>query len=152
MATRKKRKTKKKTKKVVKELPRKTWENGENPLGLNKTSTCSYEKYMKQALEVISKHLSVRVYKLAPQEEYPQFIRGKDLRVQIFWKKNSLYEFLVEQTFWLQSNRNKEDRTYMRGFAHVHLKIVHDAWLKAKENQEKPTKKKKKTVRRKVKK
>jgi len=148
MATKKKRKTKKKTKKVVKkDLPRKTWDNGENPLGLNKTSTCSYEKYMKQALEVISKHLSIRVYKLAPQEEYPQFIRGKDLRVQIFWKKNSLYEFLVEQTFWLQSNRNKEDRTYMRGFAHVHLKIVHDAWLKAKEGSTK-----KKTTRRKKKK
>ena len=150
MATRKKRKTKKKV--VKKILPRKTWENGENPLGLNKTSTCSYEKYLKQGLEVISKHLSVRIYKLAPAEDYPQFIRGKDLRVQIFWKKNSLYEFLVEQNFWLQSNRNKEDRKWMREFAHVHLKIVHDAWLKAKEDHEKPTKKKKKTTRKKVKK
>ena len=89
---------------------------------------------------------------MAPAEDYPQFIRGKDLRVQIFWKKNSLYEFLVEQNFWLQSNRNKEDRKWMREFAHVHLKIVHDAWLKAKEDHEKPTKKKKKTTRKKVKK
>jgi hypothetical protein len=148
MATKKKRKTKKKTKKVVeKVLPRRTWENGENPLGLNKVSTCSYEKYMKQALEIISKHLSIRTYKLAPAEDYPQFIRGKDMRVQIFWKKNSLYEFIVEQSFWLQSNRNKEDRSYMRGFAHVHLKIVHDAYMKAKEGQTK-----KKTTRRKKKK
>lgn len=147
MATKKKRKTKKKTKKVVeKVLPRRPWENGENPLGLNKVSTCSYEKYMKQALEIISKHLSIRTYKLAPAEDYPQFIRGKDMRVQIFWKKNSLYEFIVEQSFWLQSNRNKEDRSYMRGFAHVHLKIVHDAYLKAKDGQtkKKPTRRKKK--------
>ena len=144
MATKKKRKTKKKTKKVVeKVLPRRSWENGENPLGLNTISTCSYDRYMKQ---IISNHLSYRTYKLAPAEEYPQFIRGKDLRVQIFWKKDSLYEFIIEQAFWLQSNRNKEDRSYMRGFAHVHLKIVHDAYLKAKDGQtkKKPTRRKKK--------
>ena len=141
VSTKKKRKTKKKvTKKSVKRTV-KNWENGDNPVGINLQSSMSYEKYLKACLETMSRHFSVRVYKLAPKEEYPQFVRGKDLRVQIFWKKDSKYEFLIEQSFFYQSNRNKEDRKYMREFANVHLKSAHDAWLKAKELHEKANKK-----------
>ena len=120
-------------KKSKKTSIKQTWEDGNNPIGLNLQSPMSYEKYIKSGLETISRHFSIRTYKLAPKEEYPQFIRGKDLRVQIFWKKESKYEFLIEQNFWYQSNRNKEDRQYMRQFANIHLKSAHDAFLKAKE-------------------
>ena len=146
-------KRKKKTKKkVAKKSIVKTWEDGNNPIGLNLNSPMSYEKYLKAGLETMSKHFSVRVYKLAPKEEYPQFIRGKDLRVQIFWKKESKYEFLIEQTFYYQSNRNKEDRQYMRQFANIHLKSAHDAWLKAKELHEKAAQKAAKKIKKKTKK
>tara|TARA_Y100001963_G_scaffold146476_1_gene221483 strand:- start:1766 stop:2281 length:516 start_codon:yes stop_codon:yes gene_type:complete len=139
-------KRKKTKKKVVKKSLTKTWEDGNNPIGLNLNSPMSYEKYLKHGLETLSKHFSIRTYKLAPKDEYPQFIRGKDLRVQIYWKKESKYEFLIEQTFYYQSNRNKEDRKYMRQFANIHLKSAHDAWLKAKALHEKNEKKTKKVT------
>ena len=120
-------------KKSKKKSIKQTWEDGNNPIGLNLQSPMSYEKYIKNGLETISRHFSIRTYKLAPKEEYPHFIRGKDLRVQIYWKKESKYEFLIEQNFWYQSNRNKEDRQYMRQLANIHLKSAHDAFLKAKE-------------------
>ena len=87
----------------------------------------SYEKYLKAAFEIISPNLSIRVYKLAPKEDYPIFERGRDLRVQIYWKKESKYEFVIEQSFFYQSNRNKEDREWMRGFADYKIKMVKDA-------------------------
>ena len=126
----KKKKTKKKS--VKKDSIKNTWEQGNNPIGLNLHSPMSYEKYLKHGLETMSNHFSVRTYKLAPKDEYPQFIRGKDLRVQIYLKKESKYEFIIEQTFYYQSNRNKEDRKYMREFANVHLRSAHDAFLTAK--------------------
>ena len=121
-------KRKKKTKKkIVKKAIKKTWDNGDNPIGLNVTSPMSYEIYVKQALEIMSKRFQVRTYKLAPAEEYPQFMRGKDLRVQIWFDKKYLgYEFLVEVAFWMQSNRNKEDRLFMRQAANAHLRYIHE--------------------------
>jgi len=137
MAKRKKKTKKKVVKKAVMKIV-KTWDDGDNPIGLNLISPMSYERYMKQGLEIISKHLSMRTYKLAPKDEYPTFERGKDLRVQIWWDKNYLnYEFIIEQPFWLQSNRNKEDRKYMRHCANVHLKKVHDSWMTSKAKAEK---------------
>ena len=129
---------KRKTKKKVQPVERK-WTSG-----VNSKSTMSYEKYMKSGLEIISKHFSIRTYKLAPKEEYPHFERGKDLRVRLFWKNNYIEgsEFLVELAFWLQSNGNKEDRAYMRGWADIKLKQCHDACQKGKA-KEKKTKKKK---------
>ena len=121
-------KRKKKTKKkIVKKAIKKTWDNGDNPIGLNVTSPMSYETYVKQALEIMSKRFQVRTYKLAPAEDYPQFMRGKDLRVQIWFDKKYLgYEFLVEIAFWMQSNRNKEDRLFMRQAANAHLRYIHE--------------------------
>ena len=143
MAKRKKKTKKKVVKKTVKTVV-KTWEGGDNPIGLNMISPMSYERYFKTALEIMSKKFSLRTYKLAPKDEYPSFIRGKDLRVQIWFDKKYLgYEFLIENAFWLQSNRNKEDRLYMRVNANQHLKIVYDAVVKAKSKENKKNKKKK---------
>ena len=111
--------------------------------GVNFKSHMSYEKYLKAGLENISKHFSVRTYKLAPKSDYPIFERGKDLRVQIFWKKESKYEFIIEQSFWYQSNTNKDDRIWMRNHADIHLKAFYDAVAKGKEK----SKKKKPTIR-----
>ena len=90
----------------------------------------SYEKYLKMGLEQMSSNLTVRTYKLAPKVDYPIFERGRDLRVQVFWKKESKYEFIVEKTFWYQSNRNKDDREWMRAHADVTLKMFKDAIVK----------------------
>ena len=120
--------------------------------GVNNKSHMSYEKYIKAGLEIISKNLSVRTYKLAPRMDYPMFERGKDLRVQIYWKKESKYEFIIEQSFWYQSNTNKDDRWWMRNHADVHLKAFHDAVAKGKEEYRKKNSSKKKTVKKAVKK
>ena len=100
----------------------KKWSSGISP-----KSNMSYEQYLKTALEMICPKLSVRVYKLAPRLEYPSFERGKDLRVQVYWDKESKYEFIVEKVFFQQSNRNKEDREWMRQHADTHVKIFNDA-------------------------
>lgn len=116
-------------------MPRKKKIKRENISGLSDKSSLSYESYMKQALSLISSNLSIRVYKLAPKEEYPAFERGKDLRVQLYWNKQSKYEFIVDQAFWYQSNRNKEDREWMRTFADHKIKLVKDALIKPKKKK-----------------
>ena len=110
--------------------------------GINSKSNMSYEKYLKSGLEILSKNLSVRTYKLAPRMDYPMFERGKDLRIQVYWKKESKYEFIIEQSFWYKSNTNKDDRWWMRNHADVHLKIFYDAIQEGKSKQTKKTKKK----------
>jgi hypothetical protein len=95
--------------------------------GINSKATMSYEKYLKMGLEIISPRLSVRVYKLAPKNDYPIFLRGIELRIQIFWDKESKYEFIINKPFWYQSNTNKDDRKWMRSHANVHLRKFHNA-------------------------
>ena len=140
-----KRKTKKKVTKKVQPKERK-WTSG-----VNSKSTMSYEKYLKSGLEILSKNFSVRVYKLAPKEEYPSFLRGTDLRVRLFWKKEYIEgsEFIIEQAFWYQSNKNKEDRAYMRSWADIKLKACYDAVERGKEAAKKKSKKKKKKAKKK---
>ena len=126
--------------------------NDEFKSGVNPKSSVSYEKYLATGLEMIHpKDLTFRVYKLAPVEDYPSFIRGKDLRIAFFIKNKPVmtsdgrpYEFIIDVNFWTQKNSNKEDRAYMRGFADAHLRTFRDAVEK--------TKTKTKTVRRKTKK
>jgi hypothetical protein len=126
---------KKKTKKKVQ--PKREWNSGISP-----KTTLSYEKYMKTGLEIISQKFSIRTYKLAPKEDYPFFKRGKDLRVRVFF--NGKYvegsEFLIELSFWMQSNGNKEDRRWMRSHADHKLKCFYDAVQRGKK---KPKKEKK---------
>ena len=123
----------------------KVWTSGISP-----TKNLSYEKYLKAGLENISSKLSVRVYKLAPKEEYPIFQRGLDLRVGIFWdgkpaidNKGRKYEFVVEVPFWVPANTNKEDRQWMRNSADVHLRKFYNALVRGNSDQKK---KKKKTI------
>lgn len=117
----------------------------ENVSGLSDKSSLSYESYMKQALSLISSNLSIRVYKLVPRDEFPAFERGKDLRVQVYWNKESKYEFVVEQAFWYQSNRNKEDREWMRSFADHKIQLIKDGLIKPKKKLTKKVTRKKKT-------
>ena len=143
-----KKKTKRKTKvrrKVTKKVKKVQPIERQWTSGVNSKSTMSYEKYLKSGLEIISKNFSIRTYKLAPKDEYPHFERGKDLRVRIFWKNNYVEgsEFLVEQAFWYVSNKNKEDRAHMRGWADIKLKACYDACQSGKEKALKKSKRKK---------
>ena len=121
--------------------------------GVNPKSSMSYEKYLASGLEMLHHNdLTFRVYKLAPAEDYPSFIRGKDLRISFFIKNKPVmtsddrpYEFIVDVNFWTQRNSNKEDRAYMRGFADAHLKTFHGAIQKTKKKVFRRRRKKKTT-------
>jgi hypothetical protein len=95
--------------------------------GIAPKSTMSYEQYMKSAIGTICHRLSIRTYKLAPKKEYPTFERGKDIRVHVYWDKESKYEFIVEYSFWCKTNNNKEDREWMRQHADIHLQKFDNA-------------------------
>tara|TARA_R100000315_G_C5103483_1_gene59267 strand:+ start:39 stop:389 length:351 start_codon:yes stop_codon:yes gene_type:complete len=101
-----------------------------NKSGLSETSNLSYEQYLKSGFSLLTDRLSLRVYKLAPKAEYGIFQRGLDLRVQFYLDKKRIYEFVVDKAFFYQSNRNKEDRKWMRSFADIHLNKVKDAVIK----------------------
>ena len=92
----------------------------------------SYADYLKHQLDLISSGLSVKMYKRASDEEWGGFERGKDVRIQIQFNKNSLFEFVVEKSFWLQRNTNKEDRRYMRMWADQKIILLKKARIKKK--------------------
>ena len=100
----------------------------------------SYEDYIKDQLAVMSPGFTVKAYKRADKEEWAAFINGTDLRIQIQFKKKSLFEFLVESSFWHQRNSNKEDRVYMRKWADPKIQMIKNAQIK-----NKPKRRKKKT-------
>ena len=88
------------------------------------TSNLSYKEYMKDQLELLSNNFAIKSYKRANVEKYHTFENGKDIRVQIQWNGDFLYEFLVEKSFWHQRNSNKEDRIYMRGWADPKIEMI----------------------------
>ena len=90
-------------------------------------SSVSYEKYLTGELNKLSEHLSIYCYKTAPKDTYPMFEKGKDLRIQIRWAKKGIYEFIVDRKFWLTSNKQNEDKQWMRNHADPKLKMVRDA-------------------------
>jgi len=92
----------------------------------------SYEDYMKHGLDSLSKNFSIKIYKLACQEEWKGFERGRDTRVQIRWKGECIWEWIVEKVFWHQRNTNKEDRRWMREHADVKLNACKNAIVKKK--------------------
>ena len=100
-------------------------------------STTSYYEYLKSGLDVISSHLSIRSYKLAPKDKYPAFERGKDSYVKVFWKKEMIYDFVAEHNFLFQLNTNKDDRKYMRTFADQKLTMFQDAVVVGKNKNKK---------------
>tara|TARA_R110002110_G_scaffold275203_1_gene490408 strand:- start:110 stop:505 length:396 start_codon:yes stop_codon:yes gene_type:complete len=97
----------------------------------------SYESYMKGELEGLSKHFSIKSYKLATQEEWLGFERGSDVRVQIQWKGDCIWEWILEKTFWVQRNTNKEDRIWMRNHADVKIDACKNAIIKKKPTETK---------------
>ena len=96
-------------------------------IGMSLTSDLSYFNYLKNGLMILSPHLEIRSYKLAPKEKYPTFEKVKDVYVRVFWKKDPIYDFVAERGFMFQRNTNKDDRNYMRLFANQKLGIFHDA-------------------------
>ena len=106
-------------------------------------SNASYEQHLKDGLESLSKNFNIKVYRLAPKEDWPRFQRGIDLRIQIRWKKDCIWEFVVEKQFWHQRNTNKEDRKYMRSWADKKIDICKNSLVKKKPKKE--IKRKKKT-------
>jgi hypothetical protein len=100
-------------------------------------SNLSYEEYMKDQLEILSKNFTVKTYKRADNEVWHEFKRNIDLRIQIQWKGKSIYEFLVEKSFWYQRNTNKEDRIYMRRWADTKIHMLKSGIIKS--SRKKPT-------------
>lgn len=101
----------------------------------------SYETYLKNELDGLSKNFSMKSYKLACQEEWMGFERGRDVRVQIQWKGDCIWEWILEKTFWYQRNTNKEDRIWMRRHADPKINACKNAIVK-KEKKKKSKKKK----------
>ena len=97
----------------------------------------SYQEYLISGLDGLSKNFIVKTYKLACQEEWMGFERGRDIRVQIQWKGKCIWEWILEKAFWIQRNTNKEDRVWMRKHADIKLDACKNAMVK-----KKPTKKK----------
>ena len=90
----------------------------------------SYKDYIISGLDSLSKNFSVKTYKLACQEEWMGFERGKDARIQIQWKGKCIWEWVLEKSFWVQRNTNKEDRVWMRKHADTKLNAIRKAMVK----------------------
>lgn len=95
-------------------------------------SNASYEEYLKDQLMMLSSNFSLKSYKLACQEEWMGFERGRDVRIQIQWKGKCIWEWVIEKGFWLQRNTNKEDRIYMRKHADIKFNACKNAIVKNK--------------------
>ena len=106
---------------------------------LNNLNNSSYKEYLVIGLEGLAKNFSVKEYKLACQEEWTGFERGRDLRIQIQWKGECIWEWIMEKTFWIQRNTNKEDRVWMRKHADVKIDACKNAIIKKKPTKTKPT-------------
>tara|TARA_Y100000034_G_scaffold47184_1_gene58093 strand:- start:66 stop:473 length:408 start_codon:yes stop_codon:yes gene_type:complete len=85
--------------------------------GMTKQNNLSYEAYLSSQLEMISKNFLVKTYKRPLADNKLFFDKSKDVRIQIQWKNECIWEFVVEKTFWYQRNTNKEDRQWMRNTA-----------------------------------
>jgi len=90
----------------------------------------SYKEYLINGLESLSKNFTVKTYKLACQEEWKGFERGRDVRIQIQWKGECIWEWILENSFWVQRNTNKEDRNWMRSHADIKLNACKNATKK----------------------
>ena len=95
-------------------------------------TTDSYEKYLTKGLVALSQHLSLKVYKTCPVETNPIFSRGEDLRIQLRWKKDPIHEFFVDKTFSYVSNKDKDDKKYMRSIADQKLTMISNAIIRPK--------------------
>ena len=106
-------------------------------------SNASYDQYLEDGLENLSRHFNIKAYKRASKENQPYFQRGVDLRIQIRWKQDCIWEFLIEKQFWYQRNTNKEDRRHMRNCVNPKIQACKNALVKKKPTKTKKTKSKK---------
>ena len=93
-------------------------------------NTLSYEKYLTSQINSIAPFITIKTYKTANKINYPIFERDKDLRIQFHHNNECIYEFIVERTFWLTSNKNKEDKRWMRQHADLKIDMVKNAVYK----------------------
>jgi len=89
---------------------------------------------MKDSLLVLSKHFVVKSYKRANSDDWPAFEKGRDIRIQIQWKKDPIYEFVTDRDFWHQTNTNKLDREWMKNWADLKINMFKNAIIKKKTN------------------
>ena len=99
---------------------------------MRKMNNSSYKDYLTEGLFSLSKNFTVKTYKLANQEEWYGFERGLDLKIQIQWKGKCIWEWIIEKSFWLQRNTNKEDRIHMRNHVDIKLKACKKSLVKNK--------------------
>tara|TARA_Y100000034_G_C6814715_1_gene366416 strand:- start:69 stop:446 length:378 start_codon:yes stop_codon:yes gene_type:complete len=99
---------------------------------MKKLSNLSYEEYMKDQLMLISNCFTVKAYKRANLDDWAGFEKGRDIRIQIQWKKEPIYEFIAEKSFWYMRNTNKEDRNHMRNWADPKINMFKNAITKKK--------------------
>ena len=102
---------------------------------MTRQTTESYEKYLTRGLVSLSEHLNLKVYKTCPIETNPLFSRGQDLRIQLRWKKEPIHEFFVDKSFWYASNKDKDDKTYMRSIADRKLIMLDEAIVSSDEKK-----------------
>lgn len=98
----------------------------------NKTTNASYADYLKDQLMVLSSNFSIKAYKRANEEDWIGFEKGRDLRIQIQWKKECIWEWITEKTLWVQRNTNKEDRIWMQRHADTKINACKNALVKKK--------------------
>jgi len=98
----------------------------------SKLSNASYEEYVKDQLMLLSSNFVVKSYKRANDDDWPVFERGRDVRIQVQWKKDPVYEFVAESSFWHMRNMNKEDRNHMRKWADQKIQMFKNAMKKKK--------------------
>ena len=106
----------------------------------------SYEKYMDHGLNGIHSNLGLGVYKRAGSDLSLKYTFDKELdyRVVIKWKKEPIYQFIVDRQFWHMSNRNDDDKKHMRRWADEKLEMIADAVKRGKEKIKEKSKEKSK--------
>jgi len=86
-------------------------------------SNLSYKEYLTQNIKVLNNNLSVRTYKRGGPL-FESFDRERDYRISIQWKKDPIYQFVVDKSFWNQRNSNNADRTWMVCHADPTIEMV----------------------------
>jgi hypothetical protein len=117
---------------------------------MTKMNNSSYKDYLTYGLESLSKKFNIKAYKLASQEEWMGFERGRDLRIQIRWDNECIWEWITEKSFWIQLNSNKEDRIWMRNHADIKINACKNAVIKKKTTKQKMPKQNKPVATKKI--
>jgi hypothetical protein len=80
----------------------------------------------------LSSNFIIKSYKRSNIDDWPAFEKGRDVRIQVQWKKEPVYEFVAESSFWHMRNMNKEDRKHMRKWSDQKIQMFKNAMKKKK--------------------